>query len=121
MDIAYGIRVQKSGDPYLSLIEEALDGLSQAGTVGAFWVDLFPILKHVPSWFPGAGFQKKATHWREVNASMIEKPFRYVQEQLVGEYLFNSPRACLYNNRTEGWQSSAVFGSDPHRGSSSQR
>jgi len=27
---------------------------------GAFLVDIIPILKYVPEWFPGAKFQKKA-------------------------------------------------------------
>ena len=88
MNIAYGIDVQEEDDPYLSIAEEALSGLNQAATLGTFWVDLFPLLKHVPSWFPGAGFQKKAAHWREVNAILAEKPFRYVEEQLVGEHFF---------------------------------
>ena len=88
MKIAYGIDVQEFDDPYLSLAEEALNGLNQAAILGTFWVDLFPLLKYVPSWFPGAGFQKKAAHWRKVNARLAEKPFRHVEEELVREYYF---------------------------------
>jgi hypothetical protein len=95
VNIAYGIDVQESDDPYLSLAEEALNGLNQAAILGTFWVDLFPLLKYVPSWFPGAGFQKKAAHWREINATLAEKPFRYVEEQLVGRtFFFESSWAC---------------------------
>ena len=86
MKIVYGIDVQESNDPYISLAEIALDGLSQAAIPGAFWVDFFPILKYVPRWFPGAGFQRKAARWREINTIMVEKPFRYVEEQLVGDH-----------------------------------
>ena len=85
MDIAYGIKVQESGDRYISIVEDVINGSNEAGVPGAFWVDFFPILAYVPSWFPGAGFQKKAAHVRRLNTIMIEKPFRYVQEQLVGE------------------------------------
>ena len=85
MDIAYGIKVQESGDRYISIAEEVINGGNEAAIPGAFWVDFFPILAYVPNWFPGAGFQKKAAHWRKLNTIMIEKPFRYVQEQLVGE------------------------------------
>ena len=88
MEIAYGIEVQESGDSYISLAEEVMRGGSEAAIPGAFLVDLFPILVYVPSWFPGAGFQKKVAHWRKINAALIEKPFRYVQEQLVGERFF---------------------------------
>jgi hypothetical protein len=87
MKIVYGIDVQESDDPYITLAKEVMNGLVEAATPGAFWIDLFPILKYVPSWFPGAGFQKKAAYWREVNVSLVEKPFRYVQEQLVGDHL----------------------------------
>ena len=83
MKIGYGIAVQESDDPYISIAEEVLNGAAQAGIPGAFWVDFLPILKYVPSWFPGAGFQKKAARWREAINTMAEKPFRHVQEQLV--------------------------------------
>ena len=83
MDIIYGIAVQESNDPYIFLAEEVVNSGNEAAIPGAFWVDLFPILKYVPSWFPGAGFRKKAAHWRKIGAYMTEKPFHYVQEQLV--------------------------------------
>ena len=91
MKIGYGIAVQESDDPYISIAEVALNGAAEAGIPGAFWVDLFPILKYVPSWFPGAGFQRKATLWREATHIMVEKPFRHVQEQLVRVHLL---RVC---------------------------
>ena len=84
MKIGYGIAVQESDDPYISIAEEALTRAAEAGIPGAFWVDWFPILKYVPSWFPAAGFQKKADRVRETTNLMAEKPFRHVQEQLVG-------------------------------------
>jgi hypothetical protein len=96
MKISYGIDVQESDDPYISRAEDALDGVNQAAIPGAFWVDLFPVLKYVPSWFPGAGFQKKATHWRELNAIMIETPFSYVEEQLVGDHFFSRAHEVVH-------------------------
>ena len=83
MKIGYGIAVRESDDPYISIAEEALSRAAEAGIPGAFWVDWFPILKYVPSWFPGAGFQRKAERVRETSNTMAEKPFRHVQEQLV--------------------------------------
>ena len=47
IDIAYGIEVQESGDPYLSLAEEAVKGSDEASVPGTFLVDLFPILVYV--------------------------------------------------------------------------
>jgi hypothetical protein len=90
MKITYGIDVQDFDDPYILIAEEALNGLAQAAPLGTFWVDVFPVLKHVPSWFPGASFQKKAAHWKEVNTNMAEKPFRHVKEQLVEDPFFRA-------------------------------
>ena len=118
MKIGYGIAVQETNDPYISVAEEVLDGLTRAGVPGAFLVDLVPILKYVPSWFPGAGFQKKAARWREANNTMAEKPFRHVKEHLVPSSFFESSCACSNNYSTEKWKSYAIGGSEPHRASS---
>ena len=89
MKISYGIAVQGSDvDPYISMAEIAFDGLNEAGIPGAFWVDSFPILKYVPSWFPGAGFQKKGELVRDTIYTMAEHPFRHVQEQLVRVHFY---------------------------------
>ena len=90
MKIGYGIAIQESDDPYISMAEVAMNGAAEAGIPGAFWVDFLPILKYVPSWFPGAGFQKKATRVREATNTMAEKPFRLVQEQLVYKFIFEN-------------------------------
>ena len=83
MKIGYGIAVQESDDPYISIAEMVFTGAVEAAIPGAFLVDSIPILKYVPSWFPGAGFQKKAALVREAAKIMTDKPFRHVQEQLV--------------------------------------
>jgi len=82
VDIAYGIKVQESDDHYISLAEDVISRANEVAVPGAYLVDLFPILTYVPSWFPGAGFQKKAAHMRKLHESLVEKPFGYVQEQL---------------------------------------
>ena len=83
MKIGYGIAVQESDDSYISIAEEVLNGVAEVGIPGAFLVDMFPILKYIPNWFPGAGFQKKAARWRDATNTMAENPFHHVQEQLV--------------------------------------
>jgi len=101
MKITYDIDIQESEDPYVALAEEVSSGFrNQAAVPGAFLVDLFPILKYVSSWVPGAGFQKKAAHWREVHNSLIEKPFRSVKEQLVGDR-FSRVRELFLNDDSQ--------------------
>ena len=90
MKITYGIDIKESGDPYFSIAEEVLTRLAEAGVIGAFWVDIFPLLRFIPSWVPGAGFQKKAARSKALLMAMTEKPFQYVKEQLVEDHFPDS-------------------------------
>jgi len=87
MSVAYGINIKESDDPYIATAEIALEGLAEAGIPGNFWVDIFPILKHVPAWFPAAGFKRKAAYWREVNKDIRKKPFMHVKSEMVSASL----------------------------------
>ena len=100
MKIGYGISVQENNDPYISIAEEVLQGAAQAGIPGTFLVDLIPILKHVPSWFPGVTFKKKAARVKEFIRLMAEKPFNHVQEQMVCKlfYSFESAWSFFFLN-----------------------
>ncbi|KAK7442488.1 hypothetical protein VKT23_016086 [Stygiomarasmius scandens] len=64
MSATYGIEVAPRGDPYVMSADRALDGFTRAAIHGTFWVDYFPFLRYVPSWFPGASFQRKAKAWK---------------------------------------------------------
>lgn len=87
MTISYGLTVSDSEDPITSKAEEAMQGFSEAGAPGTFLVDLLPILKHVPSWFPGAGFKRKASHYASINAEVVNLPFKAVQRSMVSYWL----------------------------------
>ena len=56
--ILYGFDVEESEDPYVARMEEVLKSLV-AFTPGHTIVESLPILRFVPGWVPGAGFQKK--------------------------------------------------------------
>jgi hypothetical protein len=83
MNIAYGIKVSETIDPYISNAEEAVSGILQAALPGKFLVDQLPILKYIPIWMRGVGFNRKVAHWRKVNVDMLAKPFEHVKETLV--------------------------------------
>jgi len=40
-------------------------------------------VKHVPEWFPGAGFKKTARTWRALQETVRNKPFKMVLNQRV--------------------------------------
>lgn len=78
MGVVYGIKVSPQDDKYISVAETALDGMARAANPGAFLVDIFPSLKYVPAWMPGAGFQVKARRWRNAVMEMRDAPFEFV-------------------------------------------
>ncbi|KAF8884166.1 cytochrome P450 [Infundibulicybe gibba] len=82
MEIAYGIKVEDTNDPYITIAEEAVAGLAEAGVAGTFLVDLIPMLKYVPAWMPGAGFRRKAAHVRSVIRQLTDKPWEAVKENI---------------------------------------
>ncbi|KAF8872233.1 cytochrome P450 [Infundibulicybe gibba] len=82
MDIAYGIKVEDTNDPYITIAEEGLAGLAEAGVPGTFLVDLIPMLNYVPAWMPGAGFRRKAAYWKSVNRQLTDKPWEAVRENM---------------------------------------
>ncbi|CEL08495.1 hypothetical protein ASPCAL11644 [Aspergillus calidoustus] len=88
LKIAYGYDIDPHGrDPLVALANEALENFSVAGTPGAWIVDTIPLLKHLPNWFPGAGFKRTAAAWRKNLLTTIEEPYRLVLKQMAeGKY-----------------------------------
>lgn len=87
LSIAYGIEVQEENDPYLEMSRIALQTLNSAAVPGAFLVDTFPFLKHVPAWFPGASFKRKAREWRKAARGVLELPFVETKKRFVSTSL----------------------------------
>ncbi|KAL0958545.1 hypothetical protein HGRIS_000685 [Hohenbuehelia grisea] len=83
MDVGYAIEVKEKDDPYVYTAEKALYGLVEAAVPGTFLVDAIPLLKYVPEWFPGAGFQKKAKEWKYHADRMLVEPFAVVKREMA--------------------------------------
>ncbi|KAJ6553619.1 cytochrome P450 [Mycena vulgaris] len=75
MTMAYGLDTLPHDDPYVNLAHITLHVLSHAAVPGRFLIDVIPALKHVPSWFPGAAFKRKAAEWKELVQEMVDQPF----------------------------------------------
>ncbi|TFK48004.1 cytochrome P450 [Heliocybe sulcata] len=82
LDTMYGIDVVDRDDPYVTIAEKAMEVIVEAINPGAFLVDSFPALKYVPSWFPGAEFQRKALRWKAFMKDMLNKPFEAVKDDM---------------------------------------
>ena len=86
LTIAYGLPIREHDDPHLALAEEALRTVSAAVVPGAFLVDFMPFLKYVPEWMPGAGFQKTAKKYHEIQGRFRNEPFNAALRNMVGGF-----------------------------------
>ncbi|KAJ6624554.1 cytochrome P450 [Mycena sp. CBHHK59/15] len=74
--ITSGYTVEGTDDPLLVCFFAAL-------APGAFWVDLIPVLKYVPSWMLGPDFQRTARTWAKDRMDMTDKPLKSVQDKMT--------------------------------------
>ncbi|XP_006456151.1 cytochrome P450 [Agaricus bisporus var. bisporus H97] len=81
MEIIYGMKTEP-GDPYVDNAEKALEGFNEAAVPGRFLIEMFPLMKHIPSWFPGAGWKRQGLNWRDNNREVRLNAFNIVKDQM---------------------------------------
>ncbi|RPD69167.1 cytochrome P450 [Lentinus tigrinus ALCF2SS1-7] len=80
--IAYGIDVDKSDVDYLGIAEEAMHNFSMMFQPGKHLVESFPILRFLPSFFPGAQFKRDAAKGYPVVRAMRDVPWAASKEAM---------------------------------------
>ncbi|OCH88065.1 CyP450 monooxygenase [Obba rivulosa] len=75
IELVYGHVVKDASDPYLEIVQKGTDALNEGLVPGKFLVEFLPFLRHVPAWFPGAHFKRKAAQWQADSKAMVEVPF----------------------------------------------
>ncbi|KIM62440.1 hypothetical protein SCLCIDRAFT_24975 [Scleroderma citrinum Foug A] len=118
--IAYGYQVNQENDPLINLAREAVSIFSKASAPGAFLVDSIPILKYVPEWVPGAGFQRQAREWKAVMDQVTDVPYDFVKGQIEAGMALKSYTSVLLEGRMSDlseeevisikWSASSFFG-----------
>ncbi|KAJ7580828.1 cytochrome P450 [Mycena floridula] len=87
MNITYGLSAKTPDSLYITEAEECLDMVNRGSmpgeNTGAYLVDLVPILKHLPTWFPGATFHKAGREGYHKIQRLIRRPFDYVKKQMA--------------------------------------
>ncbi|KAJ7681389.1 cytochrome P450 [Mycena rosella] len=82
MATMYGYQVQPTEDHFVALSEKAVKMLSDAALPGAAAVNAFPLLRHLPGWLPGCGFQYFAAECRKRTEEMQQVPFDFVKQNM---------------------------------------
>ncbi|KAI0650858.1 CyP450 monooxygenase [Trametes meyenii] len=91
MGIVYGLEIADDDDKYLVIARKALDVFNDFMVPGRYVVESLHFLRHLPSWFPGAGFKRKAAEGRHVVLALRNVPFDVVEERLAK----GTARSCI--------------------------
>jgi len=83
IEIAYGHQIISDDDPYVKIAEDICIATANSGPPGGTPVDMFPILRHFPAWFPGAyyaGYARKTWH---LVRRLYDYPLACVAEEMA--------------------------------------
>ncbi|KAJ7113109.1 cytochrome P450 [Mycena epipterygia] len=75
--VTYGYQTAPQNDKFLVLAEEAIAAFAETFQSGPWAVDVFPWLRHLPSWVPGMKFKQTAAAWHKISMEFAEGPFEW--------------------------------------------
>ncbi|KAH8114938.1 cytochrome P450 [Phellopilus nigrolimitatus] len=104
----YGHNIVSGEDKFINLAVDATSRGTAAGIPGMTPVDIFPILRFIPTWFPGASFKREALITRKLSDAMLDVPFNKVKE----ERLSGTAQTSLVNSLLEDYENSKVIDED---------
>ncbi|KAJ0116179.1 hypothetical protein J7T55_005125 [Diaporthe amygdali] len=97
LKMAYGYTIEPHGkDPLVDIADQALYQFSAATVPGAWLVDTIPVLRYLPKWVPGAGFQNLAIKWKATLSELGERPMQFVRKKMKEQHFDPSYVSALY-------------------------
>lgn len=81
--IAYGWTVTSNDDVLVNSKKEGVRIAEEMVQPGRWLVEIFPLLRFVPSWVPGARFKRRAAYAKHRLNSIDTDPFNWAKEQIV--------------------------------------
>ncbi|KAG8686686.1 hypothetical protein FRC09_013975 [Ceratobasidium sp. 395] len=82
MMATYGYKPLPKDDPFVTRSEVMVEALARAGLPTNYLVNIFPVLRYIPKWFPFAGWKRECDKWRELRDQVVDEPLEWVQAQL---------------------------------------
>ncbi|KAF8626110.1 hypothetical protein AX17_006606 [Amanita inopinata Kibby_2008] len=88
LNVAYGWQVTSNGDYFVRLMEEAFFIHNSMNKPSGWLVEFFPILRFLPSWFPGNNFKRKAALFKGRMWAIDNVPHRWAKDRIEsGNYI----------------------------------
>lgn len=88
----YGYNVQGVDDPCVEAADESAFLAVRLLLPGGSFLSVFPILRHIPAWFPGAVSRKIAERARELTQITMRVPMENLKKRMVRFNLAESVR-----------------------------
>ncbi|THV02578.1 cytochrome P450 [Dendrothele bispora CBS 962.96] len=117
LSVVYGFPpIKRSDDPIINRIMEHMHRTVDGGTTGQNLVEVFPILRHVPSWM--AKWKREAMHWCREDTKLFQELLDYTQKSIdAGDSNPCFSTAWIQNAKNHGlsrreiaWLSGTMFG-----------
>lgn len=103
MSAVYGMEDTKlKNDPWIQLGEDAVQMAKDVFLSGLHLVDIFPILKYVPAWFPGAAYKRMARRTSDLSRRARDEPADWVRVQIDAGKAVPSITTALIDAEVDG-------------------
>ena len=89
--MTYGYKIQENDDYFVNVVDKAIANFALATSPGTFLMDIIPILRYLPKWFPGLRrYWELVATWRRETFRMVDEPYEYVKRQMVSYIATNT-------------------------------
>ncbi|CUA71919.1 O-methylsterigmatocystin oxidoreductase [Rhizoctonia solani] len=78
----YGYLPTSPDDDWIIGASAATDHIAQAAQPTKFIVNFIPVLKYLPNWFPGTGWKRTLSNWRQHKEHTTAAPYNWTKEQI---------------------------------------
>lgn len=108
LSLVYGLKTVD--DYWIGVVLLAVEAGFKLSHHGRWLVEMVPLLRFLPPWFPGAGFKREAFDVGQMLNSLVEIPFNLTKEQIVSfakqfyEFVYLSEVLTHWRCRSEKWQ-----------------
>ena len=83
MTFGYEYPPGRKEDRFVKLAEDTAAGVTSLFLPESTIINIFPFLRHIPPWVPGATTQKLAANIRETLRGFKDEPFDYLKREVV--------------------------------------
>lgn len=83
MKIVYDNDIEAEIEEQMIRVDVTQDGVSQGLVPGKYLVDIFPFIRHLPSYFLGPELRVKSREWRDAATKLKNIPYNRVLNEMV--------------------------------------